>query len=85
MKNLNTNEALVLQAVINSADDHAGGDFTYIEYVLKEITTLKINQVKGYLSILQTKNYINCCEGGQITAGDKFDYNSFYEPNYIGA
>ena len=84
MTTLNTNENLVLKAILNSADDN-GGDFTYIDDVLNLITSLKINQVKGYLSILQTKNYINCCEGGQITAGDKFDYNSFYEPNYIGA
>ncbi len=86
MTNLNLNEKLVLKAIVNSADDYAGGDFTYIEYIDDNTPyNFSINQIKGYLTILQKKEYILCCEGGQICAGDKFDYSNFNNPNYIGA
>ncbi len=88
MTNLNTNEQVVLKAVIKTADNN-GGDFTYIDDLMHEMVEeekfLSINQVKGYMSILQTKGFILCCEGGQICAGDKFEYCNFNEPNYIGA
>ena len=84
MTNLNTNEQVVLKAVIKTADNN-GGDFTYMDDVISEITTLTTNQVKGYFSQLQTKEFIICCEDGQICAGDKFEYCNFNEPNYIGA
>tara|TARA_R110001632_G_scaffold203546_1_gene326937 strand:- start:477 stop:737 length:261 start_codon:yes stop_codon:yes gene_type:complete len=86
MTNLNTNENLVLKGIVMSADKHAGGDFTYIEYIDENTpNTITINQIKGYLTILQKKEFILCCEGGQICAGDKFNYSNFNNPNYIGA
>tara|TARA_Y100001972_G_C7389016_1_gene203294 strand:+ start:84 stop:335 length:252 start_codon:yes stop_codon:yes gene_type:complete len=76
MKILNTNEQIVLKAIVSSADDYVGGDFSYLEWVMEYMpNTLKLNQVKGYLSSLQTKNYIACCEDGQICTGSVYDYN----------
>tara|TARA_R110000737_G_scaffold331089_1_gene347126 strand:+ start:2148 stop:2420 length:273 start_codon:yes stop_codon:yes gene_type:complete len=88
ISNLNTNEAAVLNAIILSSN-YNGGDFTYIDDVMHDLVEenklLSINQVKGYLSALQTKKFIACCEDGQICAGGNFDYSNFNEPNYIGA
>jgi len=88
MTKLNTNEQVVLNSIVK-ASNHNGGDFTYIDDLMHEMVEenrfLSINQVKGYMGILQTKGFILCCEGGQICAGDKFEYSNFNEPNYIGA
>jgi hypothetical protein len=70
MKNLNTNEKLVLQMVSLSSEQN-GGDFTYFDYVLNKMgALLSKNQVKGYLSQLEQKNYISIFEGQIFPAGD---------------
>jgi|TARA_B110000908_G_scaffold168514_1_gene223591 hypothetical protein len=88
MTNLNTTEKQVLNSVIESAKMN-DGSFTYIDDVMHELVeennSLSINQVKGYLSQLQTKKYIQCCEEGQICAGNMFEYSNFYEPIYVVA
>tara|TARA_R100001463_G_scaffold54624_1_gene105705 strand:- start:130 stop:387 length:258 start_codon:yes stop_codon:yes gene_type:complete len=85
MSNLNPKEQIVLNAIVQSSN-HNGGDFTYIDDLMHEMVEedklLSINQVKGYMSILQKKGYIFCCEGGQIVAGDKYEDNFNI---YIGA
>ena len=80
MKNskLNSREKQVLNAIVASADEYVGGDFTYIEWIMENISNeFSISQVKGYLSQLQKKYYINCCEGGQICTSLKFENNNF--------
>lgn len=83
MANLNTNEQIVLNSIVESSN-HNGGDFTYIDDLMHEMVEeykfLSINQVKGYMSILQTKGYILCCEGGQICAGEHYEDNNFNLP-----
>ena len=56
---LNDNEINVLHAIMN-AHGYNGGDFTYHEDVM-DFTDLTSNQVKGYLSQLQSKKYITIC------------------------
>lgn len=74
---LNNNEILVLQAIAISSDGN-GGDFTYFQYVMDEINTLTKEQVKGYISQLEKKDYIIVDEG-QICASMKVDFLTDYE------
>jgi hypothetical protein len=76
MTNLNSNEKLVLQAVSLSSKCN-GGDFTYFDYVLKNINFSEA-QVKGYLSQLEKKNYI-AIEGKQIVASGEVDFLTDYQ------
>lgn len=70
---LNTNEKLVLQFVSISSDMN-GGDFTYFDYVTSKMKSLMSeNQVKGYLSQLEKKNYIGI-HNGQIVSGKYVDF-----------
>jgi hypothetical protein len=78
MKNLNTNEKLVLKMISISSEQN-GGDFTYFDYVLKSMGSLfSKNQVKGYLSQLEQKNYISIFEG-QIFAAGQVDFLTDYK------
>jgi len=56
--NLNEKEISVLQAIVNASEKSTGGEFTYFDEVMEEITELNERQVKGYLSQLSQKNYI---------------------------
>ena len=58
---LNANELKVLEGV-KIGHKWAGGDFTYADEVAAEVEGLRINQVKGYLSQLKQKRYIQICE-----------------------
>ena len=55
---LNTNEITVLKA-IEEGHSNAGGDFTYADELICDLST---NQIKGYLSQLQKKKYIMICD-----------------------
>ena len=80
--NLNENELLVMKAIVTSSESH-GGDFTYYNDAVKHITTLTEAQVKGYLSQLEQKNYINVSadKSRQIFAGKYVDFLTEYELN----
>jgi hypothetical protein len=56
--NLNQNEILVLKAIVIASDKSTGGEFTYFDEVMFEITEFTEQQVKGYISQLCQKNYI---------------------------
>jgi len=75
--NLNENEKLVLKA-ISIASDANGGDFTYFDEVQRKIEGLTKEQIKGYFSQLEKKNYIMICEG-QICAAGEVDFLTDYE------
>ena len=79
MKNLNDNEKKVLDKIIEASVISTGGEFTDFDELMQEITLFTENQVKGYLSQLQKKEYILICEEFlSINAGEKFkhfDYN----------
>lgn len=55
---LNENEIKVLKA-LEKAHSNAGGDFAYADEI---VCDLSVNQVKGYLSKLQKKEYITISE-----------------------
>tara|TARA_R110000744_G_scaffold139559_1_gene250631 strand:- start:583 stop:858 length:276 start_codon:yes stop_codon:yes gene_type:complete len=80
---LNTKETLVLKSIILTSN-YNGGDFTYIDDVMHDLVQennlLSINQIKGYLSVLQSKKFIYCCDYGQICAGNNFEYSNFTNP-----
>jgi hypothetical protein len=84
MKNLNSNEKLVLEAVSTTSKCN-GGDFTYFKDVIKKLNLAMINcnfnneaQIKGYLSQLQKKNYIDI-QDNQIVAAGEVDYLTDYK------
>ena len=56
--NLNDKEIGVLKACADNALDAAGGDFGFTDEVPAYVPELDANQVKGYLSQLQSKGYI---------------------------
>ena len=65
---LNDNEIKVLRA-LEEGHANAGGDFTYIDEIE---CNLSLNQLKGYLSQLQTKKYIIICnESNQVNFLEK--------------
>ena len=76
MTNLNSNEKLVLQAIALSSKCN-GGDFTYFDDVMKSIN-LSEAQVKGYLSQLEKKDYIDI-QDKQIVAGSEVDFLTDYK------
>lgn len=77
--NLNSNEIKVLKA-ISIASDIEGGDFTYFKYVMKKIEGLNEREVKGYISQLSQKDYINVEVGsGMIFKGQFVDFLTDYE------
>lgn len=73
---LNNNEISVLKAISISSKCN-GGDFTYFEYVMKNIN-LSEAQVKGYLSQLEKKDYISI-QDKQIVASGEVDFLTDYE------
>ena len=77
--NLNENEIKALKA-ISIASDIEGGDFTYFKYVMRKIDGLNDRQVKGYISQLAQKSYINVELGtGMIFKGEYVDFLTDYE------
>jgi hypothetical protein len=61
MKNLNTNEAIVLECIQKQAMQSTGGDFTYFDDVMKTTwvgSIMTAAQFKGYLSQLQRKGLL---------------------------
>lgn len=68
---LNTKELGVLKACATNALDAAGGDFGFTDEVPAYVPELSANQVKGYLSDLQTKGLIsidtNVVDGEKIS------------------
>lgn len=80
--NLNSNEIKVLKAVCLSSEDIAGGDFTDFNELMNYISDMEEKQVKGYLSQLKQKNYIqvNRIFGlVQINNGSLVDHLSEYK------
>jgi len=64
---LNANEILVLKAISKSSNGN-GGDFTYFDDTMKKITEFTKQQVKGYISQLCQKGYIDVDEYQMIYA-----------------
>ncbi len=76
---LNVNEIKVLKA-ISIASDIEGGDFTYFKYVMKKLEGLTERQVKGYISQLSQKDFIEVEIGtGMIFRGVYVDFLTDYE------
>ena len=76
--NLNQNEISVLKAIALSSEGN-DGDFTYFEDVIEELEIcLTKEQVKGYFSQLEKKNYIAIYDG-QICAAGEVDCLTDYE------
>ena len=74
--NLNNNEISVLKSISISSKGN-GGDFTYFDDVMKSIN-LSEAQVKGYLSQLEKKDYIDI-QDKQIVAGSEVDFLTDYK------
>ena len=78
-ENLNNNEIKVLKAISISSDAN-GGDFTYFKYVMRKLNGLTEKQVKGYISQLSQKDYIEVELGsGMIFKGKYVDFLTDYE------
>jgi hypothetical protein len=79
--NLNTNEIAVLKAIVDASIKYTGGDFTYFNEVMEQITDLTDKQVKGYISQLTQKDYIRVSNDKycQIFAPSHIDYLIDYE------
>ncbi len=81
--NLNTNELLVLKAIVNSSYKYTRGCFTYFNEVIEFITDLTEQQIKGYISQLSVKNYIYLsqdeCGEYQITPGMNYELFTQYK------
>jgi hypothetical protein len=77
---LNQNEILVLKAIVIASDKSTGGEFTYFDEVMCEITELTQQQVKGYISQLCQKKYIYVSDDEfcQICGSVKVDYLTDY-------
>ena len=77
--NLNVNEIKVLKA-ISIASDIEGGDFTYFKYVMRKIEGLNEGQVKGYISQLSQKDFIEVEVGTKmIFKGEYVDFLTDYK------
>lgn len=74
MKSLNKNEMKVLKAFAENASGN-GYDFGWTDEMEKP-AGLTDNQIKGYISQLQSKEYIYCCDDpdfpGMTTFDEKF-------------
>lgn len=60
MKNLNQNEIAVLKACMNAIIDFTGCEFGVVNEI--KANGISANQLKGYLSQLQSKEYISIYE-----------------------
>ena len=77
--NLNVNEISVLKSISLSSDKN-GGDFTYFSNI--SVEGLSNEQLKGYISQLSQKKYIQVEERSKdamIFSGDYVDFLTEYE------
>lgn len=81
--NLNENELKVLKAISISSEEN-GGDFTYFKDVLNLVKNLTESQLKGYVSQLKQKSFINVeinSKNPMILSGDFVDFLTEYKFN----